>query len=308
MVASVALAAIGLAISAPSAGAAVPACGNTAIAISHSGVDAGMGHTVVVLLFRNVSGQPCSLVGYPGLDVRNGAGHVIAHARRTLSGYVAATTAVRSVTILPGDFASASVESDAFNPVNGAYCGASASIATTPPNTTHTVVFPVSIYLCQLEVHPVVAGTLGMAPAITGPACGNGSIAVYHSGVDGAAGHGSAILYFRNVSSSTCRLYGYPGLDVLDAHGRVLAHAQRTVSGYSGGVHVVAPVTIAPGNFASATAEWLFYNPVTLGDCAYSTWVAITPPNTTHTVVVPWSINICALQIHPVTGGTLGYN
>lgn len=39
------------------------------------------------------------------------------------------------------------------------------------------------------------------------------------------------MLLFRNISAHTCSLYGYPGLDALNATGHVLAHAQRTMTG-----------------------------------------------------------------------------
>jgi hypothetical protein len=123
---------------------------------------------------------------------------------------------------------------------------------------------------------------------------------------DSAGGHSAFALLFRNVSHTTCSLRGYPGLDALDSHGNLLVHAQRTLSGYMGGPGVVNSVQIAPGRFASATVEWLNYNPVTSGDCRFSTYVATTPPNTTHTVRLPQSVSICRLQVHPTVAGTSG--
>ena len=152
-----------------------------------------------------------------------------------------------------------------------------------------------------------ILATAGEAGAAV-PACGNSSLAVTRAPSQGAAGHGAFWLLFRNVSHITCSLRGYPGLDALDSHGQVLAHAQRTLSGYMGGPGVVNTVQIAPGRFASATVEWLNFNPVTSGNCRFSTYVATTPPNTTRTVRLPQSVSICRLQVHPPVAGTSGNN
>jgi hypothetical protein len=150
-----------------------------------------------------------------------------------------------------------------------------------------------------------ILATAGAAGAAV-PACGNSSLAVTRAPSQGAAGHGAFWVLFRNVSHTTCSLYGYPGLDALDSHGHVLAHAQRTLSGSMGGPGVVHTVLVAPGHFASATVEWLNFNPVTAGNCRFSSSVATTPPNTTHTVHLPVSVSICRLQVHPTVAGTSG--
>ena len=153
-----------------------------------------------------------------------------------------------------------------------------------------------------------VAGLAAAAsPAsATIPACGNSSLTVTHTPSQGAAGHGAFVLLFRNVSAHSCTLRGYPGLDALNKYAHVLAHAQRTLHGYMGGAPAVSTVAIAAGHFASATVEWLNFNPVTTGACTFSRLVAATPANTTHTVHLAVSVSICRLQVHPTVGGTSG--
>ena len=68
----------------------------------------------------------------------------------------------------------------------------------------------------------------------------------------------------------------------------------------------MATVSLAPGGFASATVEWLNFNPATTGDCTFSASVAATPANTTHTVHLPVSVSICQLQVHPTVAATSG--
>jgi hypothetical protein len=92
----------------------------------------------------------------------------------------------------------------------------------------------------------------------------------------------------------------------INSPGQVLAHAQRTLSGFMGGASAVTTVSLAPGGFASATVEWLNFNPVTAGDCTFSASMAATPANTTHTVRLPVSVSVCQLQVHPTVAGTSG--
>ena len=154
------------------------------------------------------------------------------------------------------------------------------------------------------------AGLVGAAATAdaTVPACGNASLAVSHSATQGATGHGSFVLYFKNVTRATCTIYGYPGLDALNSTAQVLAHAQRTMRGFAGGAHTEATVTVTSGHYASASVEWMNFNPVNGHSCTFSTSVATTPANTTHTVHLPVSVSVCSLQVHPTVLGTSGNN
>jgi hypothetical protein len=131
-------------------------------------------------------------------------------------------------------------------------------------------------------------------------------LAVRHTGLDGATGHGSFILLFKNISRATCTLVGYPGLDALGRRGTVLAHASRVRLGFVGGSNVVRTVTIRSGQYASAAIEWMNFDLTNSGDCVFSLSVATTPPHTTHTVTFHVSVGICDLQVHPVVAGTSG--
>lgn len=164
----------------------------------------------------------------------------------------------------------------------------------------------------------VLAGSVGLAGAglllagspanAAAPACGNSAVAVSHLHTEGATGHGSVVLLFKNVSAHTCSLYGYPGLDALDAGGHVLAHAKRTMHGFAGGAHTLGTVAITPGHYGSATVEWMNFNPTTGGSCTFSKSVATTPANTSHTVHFPIAASLCGLQVHPTVLGHTGNN
>jgi len=149
--------------------------------------------------------------------------------------------------------------------------------------------------------------TAAPSSATTPASCTATQLAVTHTPAQGAAGHGAFVLLFRNKSTTACSIHGYPGLDALNSRGAVMAHAARTLSGaMGGGASTVPTVVVAPGRYASATVEWLNFNPTTSGACPFSTWVAATPANTSHTVRFRVAVSICRLQVHPTLGGTSG--
>ena len=63
--------------------------------------------------------------------------------------------------VRPGHYASADVEWLNFHPVSGKSCRFSKYVATTPAGTSHTVRLTRSVSVCNLQVHPTVAGRTG---------------------------------------------------------------------------------------------------------------------------------------------------
>jgi Protein of unknown function (DUF4232) len=139
------------------------------------------------------------------------------------------------------------------------------------------------------------------------PGCGNHSLTVTATAPQGATGHGNLVLRFKNRTTRSCSLVGYPAVDALDAGGHVLASARRTVSGFTGGsTHGVRTVVVTPGHYASADVEWMNFNPRTGGACRFSTAIAVTPANTGRTVHRARSVSTCRLQVHPTVPGRTG--
>jgi hypothetical protein len=127
----------------------------------------------------------------------------------------------------------------------------------------------------------------------------------------GAAGHIALVLVFNNVSTTTtCEIFGYPGVDLVTASGHTIAHLTRTLRGMAGGepagVTAPQPVILAPGASASALAEASDVPQGGIADCgSYS--LLITVPN--QYVSVPGGtarLPRCGAQIHPVVPGTTG--
>jgi hypothetical protein len=149
--------------------------------------------------------------------------------------------------------------------------------------------------------------SVAVAPADAAPVpqCKGALLKVSHGMPDAGMGHGFLVLRFRNISQRTCALRGYPGLDALRRNGTVLVHAKRTLHGQTG-ARRVSTVVLRPNHVASASVEWLNFNPTTAGSCATSHSIATTPPNTFRTVHYKLSVTRCDLQVHPVVKGGSG--
>jgi hypothetical protein len=118
------------------------------------------GHTGVVLHFLNNSHNRCILYGYPGVDGTNGGGHSIAHASRTLDGYLGGCrcSSLRGVLVKPGQVASALVEGDIGSANN---CDRFRGLLVIPPNTYNSTPLQLAPHSCDFQVHPVVPGISG---------------------------------------------------------------------------------------------------------------------------------------------------
>jgi hypothetical protein len=76
-------------------------------------------------------------------------------------------------------------------------------------------------------------------------------------GISGA-GHSSLVILVHNNGSHTCRLLGYPEVQLLDAGGTVAAVASETASGFDGGTPLSTPrpgIELGAGKVASAVLE-----------------------------------------------------
>lgn len=151
------------------------------------------------------------------------------------------------------------------------------------------------------------------------PPCHDGQVSVSDAGGGAGLGHQDQVILFTNQSQSTCTLSGYPGVAGLDAHGNQVVQAERTLSGYLGGLQNGATtpptVTLNPGQTASATVEGTD-NPIgSATSCPYYPALLVTPPNLTESVRVtvsdlgtnPPGLPGCSqIEVHPVVPGSNG--
>ena len=121
----------------------------------------------------------------------------------------------------------------------------------------------------------------------------------------GAAGHRGVVLLFTNLSTTTCTMTGYPGVDGLGSGGNHIASATRTLSGMIGFCGCTTPptVTLAPGTTVSAVTEGVADGS---GPCGVFFALLVTPPNTSTSTQVTNSPYSCGFTVHPVVPGNAG--
>jgi len=122
---------------------------------------------------------------------------------------------------------------------------------------------------------------------------------------DAAAGTFYYELEFSNTGTTTCQLYGFPGVSALDATGTQL--------GSPAGWDAITPaaVVLTPGatsHVVLGVADVYNYPAATCQPAA-ATALRIYPPNQTAAVQLPFSFEACAkagpvyLHVRPVTAG-----
>ena len=122
---------------------------------------------------------------------------------------------------------------------------------------------------------------------------------------NGAAGSAYYDLEFSNTSTTTCQLYGFPGVSALNSSGTQL--------GSPAGWESVTPSTVvlAPGATSHVVLQVVnVYNyPASTCQPAAATILQIYPPNQTAAVRLPFSFEACSaagmvyLHVRPVTAG-----
>jgi hypothetical protein len=85
-------------------------------------------------------------------------GKAVVHARRTKRGYLGGARKLKTIRLRKGRAASALLEGLLGAPAHGPRCRRYKSLRITPPNQTYSVVRKVAVPLCNLEIHPIIAG------------------------------------------------------------------------------------------------------------------------------------------------------
>jgi hypothetical protein len=117
------------------------------------------------------------------------------------------------------------------------------------------------------------------ATAAAGPGCDSNQIVVVIQASFVGAGSVAEELGFRNVSTTRCTLYGYPGVAALDASGHQMEQATRNP--YDGRPKVV---TLEPGRLAEALVQGSDGSAV---ECtAFTQTFLVTPPGMTRSTQV----------------------
>jgi hypothetical protein len=149
---------------------------------------------------------------------------------------------------------------------------------------------------------PAAAGSAGVA------ACTAADLRIAPSGSAGGGTPGSyySFIDFTNTSSTSCTLYGYPGVSLTAASGTQIGPAATRDA-----TTAAATVTLAPGAIANAELRMTDPAVYATSQCkpTTSSYLKVYPPNQTTPVQVSFKADTCAnssikmLSIHVVTAG-----
>lgn len=136
------------------------------------------------------------------------------------------------------------------------------------------------------------------------PACDTAQLIVRAGHTDAGATHRAVTIGFAlQPDAPSCTLTGYPGVDT--GTGGPLLHARRTLRGYMGGLppgsDMLPVVELTSSSVARAVVEGRATDDAG-NQCPTYTELVVTPPDSTDSVLVPASIDTCALEVHPVVG------
>lgn len=174
--------------------------------------------------------------------------------------------------------------------------------ATSPTNSTTTST-------STTQTSPATTPTSTSSPTGTKP-CTAADLALSFLGGQGATGHGELGFELRNISSSTCHTYGYPGVLFLDRAGKALpTDSTRTTQDFFGSVPA-KKLDVAPGQSVS------FRLGVTHGaaspvGCTTAYGLQVIPPDDTatlHVAIVNGGAYECrTATVSPLQEGTSAF-
>ncbi|WP_245846978.1 DUF4232 domain-containing protein [Mycobacterium szulgai] len=133
--------------------------------------------------------------------------------------------------------------------------------------------------------------------------CAPDQVAISAGQPEAGVGHRAVPLTLSLIDgAAACTLTGYPKVD--SGAGGPLIHAKPTLRGYLGGLpsgtDTPPTVTLTATQQAQAIVEGMAIdgggNP-----CPSYTDLLVTLPGTTGAITVPTDIDVCQLQVHPVT-------
>ena len=167
-----------------------------------------------------------------------------------------------------------------------------------PPSDSSAVTTTSSIPSPSTTLPPPTTST-------TIPGCTGANYTVSELGSQGAAGTFEVTFGFRNTSSATCPLSGYPFIQLVAAGGTDLP--TTTVRGGTESFTDFVPTTVEVGPGATALFN-MAYSDVTTGtetSCPTATGLQVIAPNTTTSLSVSGSFDVCnngTVTVSPVFG------
>ena len=184
-------------------------------------------------------------------------------------------------------------------------CSAGRTTPTAPSTVTVTAATPSTAVaapaspVSQAPAAPVTVTVTTPAPApLSAPdapgQCTDDDLAVTNSPLQYANTERHVTLYFRNASSRSCTLFGYPGADLVTPAGGVLINVPRRQA------NAAHHLTLNPGDVATADITAYAIDTATGNDCARWGNLVVTPPNGFVSHSMPVDVPICNASISTV--------
>lgn len=168
-----------------------------------------------------------------------------------------------------------------------AACGGTTSSSTT--TTTRASTTTTTTHAAATTSTSPAVGTTTTGPSTTG--CASSALTVTLGSPNGSAGSVHYRITFRNTSSSSCTLYGYPGVSFLTAGGALIGAPAQRQSGAT-----PATVTLAAGGSAYSSVGVTDPGIPPCSSSATATQVSVFPPGETHAIIVaaPSGTQVCS--------------
>jgi Protein of unknown function (DUF4232) len=115
------------------------------------------------------------------------------------------------------------------------------------------------------------------------PPCRAANLSLSFLGQQGGMGHGEMGFQLRNTGSTSCRTYGWPGIQFLDQNGNALPTIPHHVTTDFFGSSPAVPLVIAAGQSASFRLD-VGHGVATSNGCATAAALQVIPPNDTATL------------------------
>jgi hypothetical protein len=184
---------------------------------------------------------------------------------------------------------------------SGSTTSTAAQHSSTPAPTSSNASATTSSSAGGSSTTPSSSGTTTSAGSAAVNGCPSSGLHLSFVSGQGAAGTAYMTYALTNIGTRPCTLYGYPGVSILDAAGRIVQHpAQR------GGIQApttVRLVTLAQGRQARfiVTSSDVIPSP----GCPHAftgTTLQVFPPNQRQALSVTRSGQFCNLHVGPVEG------
>lgn len=128
--------------------------------------------------------------------------------------------------------------------------------------------------------------------------CTASQLAVELGSSDAAMGHIGQVVSFKNISTTTCALKGYPGVKMFGAAGQPIPTEVSDGPSYIVPVLPEKTVVLTAGSEASFDVGYSDATGYGTAVCPTSAQVAVTPPNARQAITVSW-------RIQPYGGSTI---